>query len=160
MSVQSFLPQINICETLFGNIINEYDPKITNIRTYGSKKNPLFMANDVSVYVNGKLQPIARGLKHFSIPKELVREKIINKNNVLTTVNLLTKYGFMRYVSLTQTETLATICVRQYVYALFDTLELHMSVSQEQTQLFINQLRIVYNKSMQTQEVQLKISNL
>jgi hypothetical protein len=118
------------------------------------------MANDVSVYVNGKLQPIARGLKHFSIPKELVREKIINKNNVLTTVNLLTKYGFMRYVSLTQTETLATICVRQYVYALFDTLELHMSVSQEQTQLFINQLRIVYNKSMQTQEVQLKISNL
>jgi len=142
------LPQFDILKTVFGRTINKYEPRIANVRVYGTPKNPLFMANDVSTFACGDSQPTARGLKKYSIPLELVKGKVINKNGVLTLCNLLTKYGLMRFISSVPQESQATVCFRNYIYSLFDILDSHVSSTKKITKKSINQILINHNNYM------------
>jgi hypothetical protein len=158
MSDQSFLPQINICETLFGNTIENYDPEILKIRVYGTTENPLFMANDVFIYIMGSVLNKTHFLKKFIKPKELVKHlikttktsKLDKKFKRIHDCNLFTLYGLMRFALSRNTDTVSVICFRRFVYALFDKIKNYPKILEE--------AKIAYHNDMLTPEVQSEIA--
>ena len=72
----STLTQINIFSTVFGQIIENYDEGIKNIRVFGvlaednTCKHPYFMAKDVFNYLEQRPE---RCINKFKKPKELIQ---------------------------------------------------------------------------------------
>jgi hypothetical protein len=150
MSDQSFLPQINICETLFGNTIEKYDTEILKIRVYGTTENPLFMVNDVSKYISGASHNTKRSLRKYT-SDECVKDNIkFPHKNLICKCNLFTLYGLMRFALSRNTDTVSVICFRRFVYALFDKIRNYPKILEE--------AKIAYHNDMLTPEVQSEIA--
>jgi hypothetical protein len=150
MSNQSFLPPINICETLFGNSIENYDPEILKIRVYGTAENPLFMVNDVSKYISGASHNTTHSLRKYT-SDECIKDNIkFSHKNLICECNLFTLYGLMRFVLSRPTDTVSVICFRRFVYALFDKIKNYPKILEE--------AKIAYHNDMITPEVQEEIA--
>ena len=126
----SELKQIKINDTIF-NLIEDYDEKIKEIRVYGildkkdKCKNPLFIACDVLKYLGKEKIAFSRINKNFT-KKESYKVDILIKSKKYKGVknaNMLTKYGLIRFISFCKSETKASICLREFIYCLFDFID-------------------------------------
>jgi hypothetical protein len=150
MANQSFLSPINICETLFGNSIENYDPEIKNIKVYGTIEKPLFLMTDVMRCFKIDKKQISKCYKKYT-SDECIKEyvKVLPKN-LICECNLFTLYGLMRFVLSRPTDTVSVICFRRFVYALFDKIKNYPKILEE--------AKIAYHNDMITPEVQAEIS--
>lgn len=130
------IEQINIYDTVF-NFVEKYDPEIKNIKVYGvldqdgKCQDPYFLATDVIRYIKGlNKKNSERDIKKFT-EKETIKKTVnipqmLNKIliNKLVNCNMLTKYGLIRCIAICgNKETKASICFREFIYALFDAIE-------------------------------------
>jgi hypothetical protein len=157
MADQSFLPPINICETLFGNSIENYDPEILKIRVYGTIRKPLFLMTDVMKWFKIDKSQIKYYAKKYT-SDECIKDnikttkisKLDKKFKRIHECNLFTLYGLMRFVLSRPTDTVSVICFRRFVYALFDKIKNYPKILEE--------AKIAYHNDMITPEVQAEIA--
>lgn len=117
--------QLTIFDTIFGELIEKYDPKIADIKVYGildaykNCKEPYFMGNYVFKYLKGSKTNTYRELTKFK-GKEIKYVKVKVGKYGKQTCKMLTKYGLIRAIALCGKETKAHICFRELIYKLFD----------------------------------------
>jgi hypothetical protein len=156
------IKQLTIFDTIFGDLIEKYDPNIASIKVYGvldeHKKctNPLFLVTDVCRYINSDTNNMTHFKNKFKKGTEIVLKKVLIEQNLkgggkmtkLTESNMLTKYGLIRAIAFCGKETKAHICFRELIYKLFD----HITESIETIEK--------YHSEMQSEEIQAELATV
>ena len=152
------IKQIKIFDTIFGELIEKYDPKISSIKTYGvldengKCDDPYFVGNDVMIYLKGEKANTYRLLKKFKKDREIVIKKVLiprnSYNKIIHTplgTNMLTKYGMLSALSLCKDKSRSHICFRELIHKLFDNIN--------------DDTKKEYHEEMETPEIQSELEN-
>ena len=113
--------QITISDTLFAPL-EKYDTNIYQLRVFKPLDclSPLFILEDVMKYLGKNIE-----LSNFKKDKEMVNRVLFIKNEegsyyTEQNKNMLTNYGFVKAILLSNKNSTPYICFRELLYKLFD----------------------------------------
>jgi hypothetical protein len=136
----SELTQIEITETFFGELTQQHDSGVDQIKVYeDSEREVYFLATDVYSYVKNKkyhwtdsatTKGVERFCKNFRSPREICKKKIIlpryhksgKNSSQIKECNFLTRNGMVRAAAFCKNDTVAAVCFREFINAVCDSI--------------------------------------
>lgn len=130
------LRQIDIVQTLFGELTHNYDEKIKQIKVYEDPmdKEIYFLVTDVVKYINSNSNNLHAFKKKFRSPQEICKKVVLipqkrgtNKNSTsLKECNFLTRSGMIRAAGFCKNNNTASVCFREFINAISDSININL----------------------------------